>query len=198
MPPAVGTRRHNLLKERQFHEAMRMARMLLIPEGMKTAAGGGRRRSGGYTLVELVVVMAIVAVAAALAYPALGGLRQGQELEKAAVGMAQCLRLSQWRSVVSGRRVRVVPRQEPDGVVRLRIEREQGAAWVPDGEGPAIPRGAILAVAGPDEKVFNPDGTCSLGSFTVRGAGAVYRCTLAPATGRVRLYRGDREAGRGH
>ena len=45
---------------------------------------------------------------------------------------------------------------------------------------------------------FNPDGTCSLGSITLRGArGEVYRSTLAPATGRVRFYRGQREAGRG-
>jgi hypothetical protein len=56
----------------------------------------------------------------------------------------------------------------------------------------------VLSVAGPEEKVFNPDGTCSFGSVTLRGPGGrFYRCTLAPATGRVRLYRGDREAGRG-
>jgi hypothetical protein len=69
---------------------------------------------------------------------------------------------------------------------------------VPDGEEQAIPLGAVVAIAGEPEKVFNPDGTCSFGSITLRGAGgAVYRCTLAPATGRVRFYRGDREAGRG-
>ena len=56
----------------------------------------------------------------------------------------------------------------------------------------------VLAVAGPTEKVFYPDGTCSFGSITLRAeAGAAYRCTLAPATGRVRLYRGDRGAERG-
>jgi prepilin-type N-terminal cleavage/methylation domain-containing protein len=167
------------------------------PHGMMTTTGGRERRGAGYTLVELVVVLAVVSVASALAYPSLAGLQQGQELEKAAVGMAQCLRLSHWRSVVSGKRVRVLPRQDPDGGLRLHIEREEGAVWVADGDGPAIPRGVILAAAGPAEKVFNPDGTCSLGSFTMRGAGGVYRCTLAPATGRVRLYRGDREVGRG-
>ena len=70
---------------------------------MKTTAAGRERKAAGHTLIELAVVVAVVGVAAALAYPALAGLRQGQELEKAAVGMAQCLRLSQWRSVVSGR-----------------------------------------------------------------------------------------------
>jgi hypothetical protein len=61
-----------------------------------------------------------------------------------------------------------------------------------------VPRGAVVAIAGETTKVFNPDGTCSFGSITLRGSGGeVYRCTLTPATGRVRFYRGDREAGRG-
>ncbi len=159
---------------------------------------GGIRRDGGYTLVELITVVAIVAVASAMAYPALAGLRRGQELESAAVGLTQKLRLAHWRAVVTGRRVRVSARQLDDGAWLFRVEREQGADWVPDGEEQPIPRGTIVAVAGAAEKVFNPDGTCSLGSITLRGAdGGVYRCSLAPTTGRVRFYRGDREAGRG-
>jgi len=165
---------------------------------MAIVADGGRWRDGGHTLLELVTVLAVVAVASAMAYPALAGLRRGQELESAAVGLTQKLRLAHWRAIVSGVRVRVAPGQDADGTWRFRLEREQGAAWVPDGDEQAIPRGTVVASAGPVEKVFNPDGTCSLGSVTLRGAGGeVYRCTLAPATGRVRFYRGDREAGRG-
>lgn len=160
--------------------------------------GSGAGRRGGYTLIELITVLAIVALAAGLALPGIAGLRQGHDLESAAVGMAQCLRSAHWRAVVSGRRVRVVAAARPAGGWLLRVEREQGGAWVAEGEGHAVPRGAVLAVAGPEEKVFNPDGTCSLGSLSLRGAdGRSYRCTLAPATGRVRLYRGEREAGRG-
>ena len=155
-------------------------------------------RDGGSTLLELITVVAIVAVASALAYPAIAGLRRGQQLESAAVGLTQRLRLARWRAVVTGDRVRVAPGQAADGAWLFRVEREQGTAWIPDGDDQSIPRGTIVAVSGPSEKVFNPDGTCSLGSITLRGAGGeVYRCTLAPATGRVRFYRGDREAGRG-
>jgi hypothetical protein len=94
--------------------------------------------------------------------------------------------------------VRVAPRRAPDGAWTLGTEREDGGSWVTEGEERRIPAGTVLAVAGPMEKVFNPDGTCSIGSITLRGeGGAVYRCTLAPATGRVRFYRGGREAGRG-
>ena len=49
-----------------------------------------------------------VGIAAAMSYPALAGMRRGQDLEAAAVGAAQCLRLASWRAVVSGRRVRVL------------------------------------------------------------------------------------------
>jgi type II secretion system protein H len=164
---------------------------------MATVAWNRRRSDGGYTLLELVTVVAIVAIASALAYPSLAGLASGQDLESAAVGLTQHLRLAHWRAVVTGNRMRVSPRQEPDGAWRFLVERAQGETWVSVGDAQKIPRGTVVAIAGAAEKVFNPDGTCSLGSITLRGAGAVYRCTLSPATGRVRFYRGDREAGRG-
>lgn len=165
---------------------------------MTTTNNCRNRRDAGHTLLELVMVLAIVATAAAMAYPALAGLRRGQELESAAVGLTQKLRLARWRAVVSGRRVRVAPAQGADGAWRFTLEREQGAAWVHDGEEQPIPRGTVVSIAGEAAKIFNPDGTCSIGSVTLRGAGGeIYRCTFAAATGRVRFYRGAREAGRG-
>lgn len=165
---------------------------------MPTSWSSSGQGEAGHTLFELVVVLAVVATAAALAAPALSGLRQGQDLEHSAADLAQCLRLAHWRAVLSGKRVRVAPWLGTEGRWHLRVEREEGVAWVSDGEDRAVPRGVFLSAAGPLEKVFNPDGTCSFGSVTLRGPGGqVYRCTLAPATGRVRLYRGDREVGHG-
>ncbi|HWR98408.1 MAG TPA: prepilin-type N-terminal cleavage/methylation domain-containing protein [Candidatus Methanoperedens sp.] len=171
-----------------------------IPPAMAhLGALGNAVGESGHTLLELVTVVAIVAVASALAYPSLAGMCRGQQLEEAAVGTAQVLRLAHWRAIASGWRVQVAPRRGADGTWVLGTEREAGGSWVPDGEERRIPRGVLFAVAGPETKVFNPDGTCSFGSYTLRGeGGAVYRCTLAPATGRVRLYRGDREVGRGN
>lgn len=173
--------------------------MLQIARGMRNATRARARDEAGHTLIELATVAAIVAVAAALAYPSLAGMRRGQELEAAAVGIAQTLRLAHWRAIVTGRRVQVAPRRGPDGSWRFGTAREaDGGAWVAEGEDRRVPPNVVLAVAGPAEKVFNPDGTSSIGSITLRGEnGAVYRCTLAPATGRVRFYRGEREAGRG-
>lgn len=169
-----------------------------VTPAMATTIFTGRRRHGGYSLLELMTVVGVVAIAAALAYPSLAELRRGQELESAAVGLTQRLRLAHWRSIVTGTRVRVAPQQGPDGAWEFIVEREQGEGWIPDGDEQKIPRGTVVAIAGVNEKVFNPDGTCSLGSITLRGPGGeVYKCTLASATGRVRFYRGDREAGRG-
>ena len=168
-----------------------------IPSAMTTATWSRRRSDGGYTLLELLTVVAVVAIASALACPSLAGLRSGQDLESAAVGLTQHLRLAHWRAVATGNRTRVSSRQESDGTWRFLMEREQGGAWVSAGDELKIPRGTVVSIAGAAEKVFNPDGTCSLGSITLRGAAGVYRCTLAPATGRVRFYRGAREAGRG-
>jgi type II secretion system protein H len=164
---------------------------------MSRESAGANGQERGHTLVELVAVLTILATVVALACPALADLLRGQQLEAAAVGVARQLRLAQWRAVATGSRARVACRRE-DGGWRFRLQREQGSAWVPDGEQLALPADAVVAIAGPEDKVFNPDGTCSMGSITVRGGqGAVYRCTLAPATGRVRFYRGDQEAGRG-
>jgi type II secretion system protein H len=173
--------------------------MLQISRVVQARICRGMRGEAGYTLLELATVVAIAAIAAALAYPSMAGMRRGQELEAAAVGVAQSLRLARWRAIAAGQRVRVEPRRAPDGSWRIGTAREEaGGGWVAEGEERRIPPGAILAVAGPAEKVFNPDGTCSFGSIALRGgSGPSYRCTLAPATGRVRLYRGDREAGRG-
>jgi len=165
---------------------------------MATMACSRGRRDGGYSLLELLAVITVVAVASALAYPSFAGLSAGQELESAAIGLTQKLRLAQWCALATGDRVRVSSSQGPDGAWRFAVEREQGTAWVPAGEEQRIPRGTIVAIAGTAEKVFNPDGTCSFGGITLRGvAGGVYRCSLTPATGRVRFYRDDQEAGRG-
>jgi general secretion pathway protein H len=183
---------------RPFGNCGKLAWLLLICRGMAWNAGRAGAGCRGYTLVELITVLAVLATAAALALPALAGLRRGQELEAAAVGLARHLRLAQWRALATGDRTRVTARHEADGSWMFRTEREQAASWVPDGEDQRLPPGAVVAFAGPEQKVFNADGTCSMGSITLRGPGdAVYRCTLVPATGRVRFYRGERESGRG-
>lgn len=161
------------------------------PRGRRTTA------PDGHTLLELVTVISLIAVAAALSYPAVAGMRRGQELERGAIDLVHTLRQAHWIAVTTGRRVRLVTRRDENARWRFGLEREVPGGWVCDGGERVLPGGALLGVAGPPVKVFNPDGTCSFGSLSLRGLGeGDYRIALAPATGRVRFYRGDREAGR--
>ncbi len=159
----------------------------------------GARPTRGYSLVELLAALAVAAIAAALALPSVASLSGGQSVERAAHALLMDLRLAQWRAVVSGRRVRLVPGPGADGGWGYRVEREaEPSTWSPEGEPVKLPRGVALQAAGSPAKVFNPDGTCSAGSLSLAGpAGRRYRYTLSPATGRIRFYRGDQEAARG-
>lgn len=171
--------------------------MLQIHRGMDGRERDGRGAGAGYSLLEMLVVLSVAALAAGLALPSVAGLLRGQEGERAAFRLLMDLRLAQWRAVVSGRRQRVLPGTAPGGGTGYRIEREMGTVWVADGPARTLPRGVALQASGAAAKVFNPDGTSSSGSLSLATpAGALYRYTLTPATGRVRFYRGDREVAR--
>jgi general secretion pathway protein H len=69
---------------------------------MKTAATGlatGPRRSAGFTLIEMLVVMAILALVTALALPVLRPPPDKLRLEAAARTVASALRLSRTRAI---------------------------------------------------------------------------------------------------
>ena len=159
----------------------------------------GRRDAGsGFTLTELVVTLSCAALAAALFSPHLKTLSRGQETGAAAREMLLTMRRAHWAAVLSGQRTRVATFPGGGGAVpRYVVEKEEGGVWVPEGEVHRIPESVTLTVTGPAKKVFNPNGTCSMGSLHLQGAGGRrYRLALNPLTGRVRIYRGDREIGR--
>jgi prepilin-type N-terminal cleavage/methylation domain-containing protein len=171
--------------------------MMLSRRSMMRVDGGCARRRG-FTLLELVVALAVAAIAAAMAYPSVAALGGNQSSERAAVALLMDLRLAQWRAVVTGARVRLVPELSGSGAWGYRLEVETPpAGWRAAGPPRELPRGLALRATGSAAKLFNPDGTSSSGGLVLATpAGALYRYTLAPATGRVRFYRGDREAAR--
>jgi prepilin-type N-terminal cleavage/methylation domain-containing protein len=166
---------------------------------MKRIMSAGLRGKRGHTLLELAVALTLLAIAAALAYPSFRTGLQGRELGAAAREMLSCLRQAHWKAVVSGRRTRLVTFTAAGSPgLRYALEKEDDAGWLPEGETHRLPEDVNLRVAGPAIKIFNPDGTSSIGSFTLEGTdGGSYRLALNPATGRIRFYRGNVEVGRG-
>jgi prepilin-type N-terminal cleavage/methylation domain-containing protein len=157
-------------------------------------AGEGR----GFSLLEVVVVLSVVAVAAAVTMPAVGSLSRAGNTQSAAREMYLCLKIARWKAIVSGCRTRLATfARRGDSAVWYVIERQEGTVWIPMGEGHRVPDGVRIRMTGPISKQFTPEGTCTMGSIIFEGAsGGSYRLSMNPATGRVRFYRGDEEVGR--
>lgn len=153
----------------------------------------------GFSLLELVVVLSIVALATAIAAPAIRSLSRSGQTAATAREMLLCLKIARWKAIVSGCRTRLTTfSRMGGGVLWYVMEKEDGAVWIPEGERHRVPEGVRIRTTGPEPKVFNPNGTSSMGSIVLSGAGPqAYRLSFNPAVGRVRLYRGGYEVGYG-
>jgi len=151
----------------------------------------------GVTLLELVVVLSIVALAAAVTVPSIASLRRSGEAGAAAREMLLTMRAARWRAIVTGSPTRIVTfARQGDSAVWYVVERQDGAVWIPEGAGHRIPEGVRVSTTGPAVKHFTPRGTSSMGSVVFQAAGGgSYRLSLNPVTGRARLYRGESEVG---
>lgn len=164
-----------------------MTGLILIPAGERA----------GFTLLELVVVLSIVALAAVISVPSITSLRRSGEAGAAAREMLLTMRMARWRAIVSGSSTRIATfARQGDSAVWYVVERQDGAVWIPEGDGHRIPEAVRTRTTGHAVKHFTPRGTSSMGSIIFEGAGGgFYRLSLNPATGRVRLYRGESEVG---
>ena len=151
----------------------------------------------GFTLLELLFVLSLTALLAALAVPSQKSYGRQGETAAAAREMLAVMQAAHWKAVLSGSRVRLVHySRRGDRSPWYVLEREDGGIWIPDGEGHRIPERVILSTTGAAVKVFHPNGTCSMGSVLFTGpGGGDCRLSLNPLTGRVRFYRWDRESG---
>ncbi len=161
------------------------------------------RRTGGFTLVELLVVMVIVAISFFALQPAFSGAVQGAQ-ERAA--------LRQLSGLFSAARAQAVARGR---LVRVASDLGEGAFWAeiqsdPSGDRSAFEPLSILgrsAIALPDHLAvvelsiggvdaalpradiyFYPDGTADGAAIVLADeAGREIELTVTPATGQVRV-----------
>jgi prepilin-type N-terminal cleavage/methylation domain-containing protein len=141
----------------------------------------------GVTLIELIVVMVIIAIAAALTIPNIGRWIPGYRLRSAARDVVSLMRSAQMKAVSSNTQFRVSFNDVNHSYI---LQRKSGEVWVDDGTVQTLPPGIqIVGITLPGKNAeFNPNSTSSSGSVTLRNPkDAEKRIVLYSATGKIRV-----------
>ena len=151
-----------------------------------------RSRSGGYTLIEVVMVMAVLAVASAVLTPAVGRTVDGVKVRTEVAGVASFLRRAREQAVTRGEAYEVAL----DSGTRALLFRRAGGDSIAGVEArrQLSPLLHVAPAPGhlPQRITFMPQGRSSGGSFRIEAVGPrVYLITVDPLTGRVMTQRVD-------
>ena len=145
----------------------------------------------GFTLIELVVVMVIIATGALLLVPNIGAWLPNYRLKSAARDIVSTMRTAQVKAVSNNIQYRVnlndVEIEAPGCYI---LQCNSGGVWVNDGAPQTLPTGITMNTdqlpAG--RVIFNPNSTSSTGSVTLQNRrGMLRKITITPATGRIRI-----------
>jgi general secretion pathway protein H len=145
--------------------------------------GAGEVAERGFTLLELLVVLAIIAIAAGLAAPAIGRSTDSLKARGEIAGFSAVLRHAREQAITTRRphRVVVVPAEHQVRVFagdELRRTRAVPERWTIQAPGPAG-----LSVR------FEPHGASTGADWRIVANEVTWRVTVDPMTGRVRSAR---------
>jgi len=145
----------------------------------------------GVTIIELVVVMVIIAITAALTIPSIGAWLPNFRLRTAARDIVSTMRTAQMKAVSNNLEYRV-SFDKAKGSYILEVRTTVGLdTWMPEGAEQKMPKGIrIEQIIGlPEGRAeFNPNSTSSGGSVILRNSKeAERRIVLYSATGRIRV-----------
>ena len=141
----------------------------------------------GVTLIELIVVMVIIGIAAVLIAPNIGAWLPNLRLRSAARDIVSTMRTAQMKAVSTNLAYQVLFTLPSNYILQYQ---NTGGVWVNEGVTQTLPPGvSISAITIPgNNAVFNPNSTSSSGSVTLQNSkGTQRRLTLTPSTGRVTI-----------
>ena len=134
------------------------------------SATGRCRGERGFTLIEMLVVMAIAGLIAGIAFPAVERALATLAFRSASTQLRLGLRSQRAEAIRTGRPMRL--RLSPDG--RMLLGPPTTAFRLPDGIALALPPGGIG---------FYPDGSATGGMLVLSGQHRTVRLRVAPVTG---------------
>jgi len=146
----------------------------------------------GVTLIELIVIMVIIAIGAALIVPNIGGWLPSYRLKTATRDVASMMRLAQMKAVSNNVQYRVNLDDADIGVGNYVLQYQTTVGWVNDGAVQTFPNGISIPGGGvtfPGKHAeFNSNSTSSTGSLTLQNTkGTQKKITLTASTGRIKI-----------
>jgi general secretion pathway protein H len=148
---------------------------------------GHAAKVAGFTLLELIVALAVLALAAAVVTPAIGRGTESLKARAEVAGFAATLRHARVRAITSQRPYRVAVDPEAHRVVIEAMQTSEDDKEAPETR-TLSSRLALEATRG-TEVTFDARGMASGGHFKVTAGGIVYHVVVDRLTGRVRTTR---------
>jgi prepilin-type N-terminal cleavage/methylation domain-containing protein len=142
----------------------------------------------GITLIELVVVMAIIAIGAALTTPNISGWLPSYRLRNATREVVSIMRVAQIKAVSNNIRYRVTF-DTANNKYFLENSQDLGTTWTKEGEDQTLPTGVQFntTFAG-NATIFLSNSTATDGNVTLNNnKGATKTVRLLGLTGRIRI-----------
>ena len=140
--------------------------------------------SRGFTLLELIVTLLVVAVAVGLVAPAIGRSTEAVRARAEVAGFSATLRRAREHAITRRQQHTVVV--NPVSRLQMVMTGEDEVQWTH-----ALSARLTIEAATPDGLTvrFEPQGTSSGGEFRVTSGAVTYRVTVDAVTGRVRNHR---------
>jgi type II secretion system protein H len=140
----------------------------------------------GFTLLELIVTLIVIALAVGLTVPAIGRSTESLRVRAEVAGFSAMLRHARERAIVTRTAQAVVV--DPDA---HRVSRRAGGPEGEVRETRVLPERLTIDAEPPPALTvrFEPQGRSSGGDFRIASGGIAYRVTVDALTGRVRSMR---------
>ena len=158
---------------------------------LRREAAGRRQGSRGVTAVELIILVCLLVILAAIAIPGMSPVVLSGRLRGAAWQLVGDLRLARQMAVTTQKRHRICLSNCTLTVASgcYSFEREEGANWVSAAGGAAtqLPLDVTVSVNTTGNKLtFDEKGMANPGTFTLQNLSGTYNVIIG-VTGRVRV-----------
>lgn len=136
----------------------------------------------GVTLIELIIVIAIIALGAVLAVPNLGPWLANYRLRTVTRDIASTLRTAQMKAVSNN-----VDYQVSFSGGSYILQRNTGGLWVNEGTAQTLPSGVSIVPPTNNPLTFSPNSSSNGGTIVLQGAKGQRTITVLPSTARITI-----------